>query len=186
MSAPKCRLGTQPKGIGDPSTLGTVSLTMTGCRLGTQPKGIGDGFYPPECFVCFPGVPPRHSAERHWRQRLAGLLLHPLELACRLGTQPKGIGDKNQSPSPSAGAGAGVPPRHSAERHWRRRFVNRAVFAGAQVCRLGTQPKGIGDMAASSLARICSARVPPRHSAERHWRQEEGSCGFEFYGKSAA
>ncbi len=65
-----------------------------------------------------PCVPPRHSAERHWRL-IEGRGSLRLEVAlCRLGTQPKGIGDKfgfygiGSDSSP-------VPPRHSAERHWR-------------------------------------------------------------------
>ncbi len=37
-----CRLGTQPKGIGDePGAQVAVGAELL-CRLGTQPKGIGD------------------------------------------------------------------------------------------------------------------------------------------------
>ncbi len=37
-----CRLGTQPKGIGDGWGRGGGLDVFARCRLGTQPKGIGD------------------------------------------------------------------------------------------------------------------------------------------------
>ncbi len=37
-----CRLGTQPKGIGDSTSCCLIARVLMGCRLGTQPKGIGD------------------------------------------------------------------------------------------------------------------------------------------------
>ena len=39
---PACRLGTQPKGIGDVEVMETGGEVDMVCRLGTQPKGIGD------------------------------------------------------------------------------------------------------------------------------------------------
>ncbi len=63
-------------------------------------------------------VPPRHSAERHWRPASILAKVSQIQL---------------------------VPPRHSAERHWR------LEISGAKY---------------QSVKRM----VPPRHSAERHWR----------------
>ncbi len=89
-------------------------------------------------------------------------------LKCRLGTQPKGIGD-------ATGVGCGhqgrddVSPRHSAERHWRRNN-EWSLFRLLPPCRLGTQPKGIGDFKFVKFKGKFNNLVPPRHSAERHWR----------------
>ncbi len=62
------------------------------CRLGTQPKGIGDATYPDPLKATNERVPPRHSAERHWRH-WQHATLRRCRSPCRLGTQPKGIGD---------------------------------------------------------------------------------------------
>ncbi len=104
-------------------------------------------------------VPPRHSAERHWRPPFGGDGPQHGGFLCRLGTQPKGIGDWEFT-APFSQAVNAVPPRHSAERHWR----------------LCPVPGYRRDAIA----------VPPRHSAERHWRLFVESGGFQSNGAGAA
>ncbi len=66
-----CRIGTQPKGIGDMDFSAIPpDFSVLPCRIGTQPKGIGDLWVDVQ-------------------EELVGL-------ACRIGTQPKGIGDPGQ------------------------------------------------------------------------------------------
>jgi hypothetical protein len=141
---------TQPKGIGDcPGP--TVRFCVGAFPSNTQPKGIGDLIIPSFhlLFIC---VPLKHSAERHWRPNEVSPTLRPDIVphkhsaerhwrrihtsssawcaASRMfptNTQPKGIGDPRVNGRTSAEWIVEVPHKHSAERHWRRAFVDHAL-----------------------------------------------------------
>ncbi len=89
--------------------------------------------------------------------------------ACRIGTQPKGIGDRITSVFASSIASR-LPDRHTAERHWRRSHSRTQTQNGIRSCRIGTQPKGIGDCETLILIPQFVFVLPDRHTAERHWR----------------
>ena len=72
-----------------------------------------------------------------------------------------------------------VPLRHSAERHWRPARPRRAAWR-FRWFRLGTQPKGIGDLPLRGRCQGEFQGVPLRHSAERHWRLM--GCGSFCFG----
>ncbi len=89
-----CRIGTQPKGIGDRAPRSRRNRRGGCCRIGTQPKGIGDALQfvldsGEVVFDCRIGTQPKGIGDRG----------HPLrerpedDVRCRIGTQPKGIGD---------------------------------------------------------------------------------------------
>ncbi len=137
-----CRLGTQPKGIGDACWVRLRVRTM-GLRAAWAPsrKALETLSRRGGCSP-WPTVPRRHTAERHWRRpngtnKGRGMGLVPPRHSAERHWRQESVTLKPES-LPR------VPPGHSAEKHWRRLRDTRGKCGFRQLCRLGTQPKGIG------------------------------------------